>query len=286
MYEWGDSNTFDSLPSTPSPTNNSSLGIDTSSSDNSTASPIDSPRLLDTSLPGTSLDEESQCTDGCDESGDAKEESDSEEERKEAPQVRSQYPTVEELLDEGLEGTSRLPSSERNLMAFYSSTASYSNRPDLAPVLWKVLIDTKEGVLELPEQVKKVKADNAEIFLDEEGNGHGLKGVLCTMQLTFASMAGVTFILDVVKLSQEIFTTSDEDGISLKVILEDPKIFKCFFNAHDDSVALFHQYGVKLEGIVDLQIMELVVCGPCNYCKGLVSSIKDYLHLNTEEKKI
>ncbi|PVH83994.1 hypothetical protein DL98DRAFT_652061 [Cadophora sp. DSE1049] len=142
---------------------------------------------------------------GCVENSEAKAQPNVEEQSQDVPKVRSQYPTVEELLNEDLEGISRLPNPERNLMAFYASTSASFNKPDLAPVRWQVLIDTKEGLLELLEQVNKVKTDVAKLFCDEKGNGHGKDRVLCTVQVTFASMTGVTFILDVVKLGKETF---------------------------------------------------------------------------------
>ena len=123
----------------------------------------------------------------------------------------------------------------------------------------------------------------AELFLDEEGSNHGKDGVLCTIQVTFASMTGLTFILDVIALGKELFSTVGAGGRSLKAILEDPHIFKSLFDIRNDSAALFHQYGVKLEGTVDLQIMELAVRGTAERLLGLQTCINRYLNLNEKE---
>ena len=45
--------------------------------------------------------------------------------------------------------------------------------------------------------------------------------------------------------------------MSLKAILESPKTPKVFFDVRMDSDALYALFGVKLAGIIDLQLMEV-----------------------------
>lgn len=51
--------------------------------------------------------------------------------------------------------------------------------------------------------------------------------------------------------------------MSLQSILESPKTPKVFFDVRTDSDALFAQFGIKLAGIIDLQLMELASRSRC-----------------------
>jgi len=53
------------------------------------------------------------------------------------------------------------------------------------------------------------------------------------------------------------------------------------YDCRRDSDALFHQYGIKLSGVIDLQVVETLVrykqVGKCpNFVKGLERAISDY----------
>ncbi|KAG4439536.1 hypothetical protein IFR05_004976 [Cadophora sp. M221] len=153
------------------------------------------------------------------------------------------------------------------------------------PYRVKILIGTIPCLLELLEFVARVAPDFAELFVDE-GNNHGKDGVLCTIQVTFGTTNTTTFILDVKALGESLFNTAGEGGISIKGILEDPAIFKFFFDVREDSAALFHQYGVRLQGVVDIQIVGLVVQQNGTYrVWGLNPCIERYLGLGGTESR-
>ncbi|XMA11671.1 hypothetical protein WAI453_004462 [Rhynchosporium graminicola] len=98
-------------------------------------------------------------------------------------------------------------------------------------------------------------------------------------------MDTTTFVLDFIAPGQVLFDTVNESEISVKRILEDPAICKVFFDVRNDSAALYHQYGIKLQGIVDIQIMELAArySRRTTYIWGLNASIERYLRLSHEE---
>ncbi|KAM7185561.1 hypothetical protein V8F20_011754, partial [Naviculisporaceae sp. PSN 640] len=70
---------------------------------------------------------------------------------------------------------------------------------------------------------------------------------------------GHIYLLDVLTLGkQAAFETprSPHTKITLKTILESPTIPKVFFDVRADAGVLYHQYGISLEGVQDLQLME------------------------------
>eukprot|EP00667_Euglena_gracilis_P018427 EG_transcript_19557 len=66
------------------------------------------------------------------------------------------------------------------------------------------------------------------------------------------------YLIDVLVLKRAAF------GQGMKELLEDPEFPKVMFDCRQDSDALFHQYGVRLCGVWDLQIVELSL----RLCKG------------------
>eukprot|EP00667_Euglena_gracilis_P019789 EG_transcript_21262 len=96
---------------------------------------------------------------------------------------------------------------------------------------------------------------------------HGMVAVDCegvnlsrVGQLTLLQMAtpSTVYLIDVLVLKRAAF------GQGMKELLEDPEFPKVMFDCRQDSDALFHQYGVRLCGVWDLQIVELSL----RLCKG------------------
>lgn len=63
-------------------------------------------------------------------------------------------------------------------------------------------------------------------------------------------------LVDVCVLGASAFNTPGSNGKTLKDILEDKEIVKVFFDVRNDSDALFAHYGVAMQGIEDVQLME------------------------------
>ncbi|KAL8654445.1 MAG: hypothetical protein Q9226_003433 [Calogaya cf. arnoldii] len=68
-----------------------------------------------------------------------------------------------------------------------------------------------------------------------------------------------TVLLDMHTLGASAFSTPGTEfpPTTLSTILCDPAVLKGFFDLRSDSNALFFQFGIRLQGIVDLQLMEL-----------------------------
>jgi exonuclease 3'-5' domain-containing protein 1 len=67
----------------------------------------------------------------------------------------------------------------------------------------------------------------------------------------------MTYIFDVHVLGGEAFSTTNTTGNSLKTILESANIPKVFFDTQNDSDALYSYYRTCVDGIIDLQLLEL-----------------------------
>lgn len=65
------------------------------------------------------------------------------------------------------------------------------------------------------------------------------------------------YLIDVHILGFLAFSTPSAEGVSLKMILESPKTPKVFFDVRTDSDAMYALFGIKLAGIIDLQLMEV-----------------------------
>ncbi|KAL2816178.1 ribonuclease H-like domain-containing protein [Aspergillus cavernicola] len=63
-------------------------------------------------------------------------------------------------------------------------------------------------------------------------------------------------IVDIHLLGPAAFSTAGKLGKSLKDILESPQILKVFFDVRNDSDALYAHYGIQLQGVRDIQLME------------------------------
>jgi exonuclease 3'-5' domain-containing protein 1 len=62
----------------------------------------------------------------------------------------------------------------------------------------------------------------------------------------------MTYIIDIHILGGDAFSTTNSTGNSLESILESPKIPKVFFNIHNNSNALYSQYHICVDGIIDV----------------------------------
>ena len=64
------------------------------------------------------------------------------------------------------------------------------------------------------------------------------------------------YLIDVHVLGAQAFNTTGVKQKTLKDILQDEKIPKVFFDVRNDSDALFAHFGVQLQGVEDVQLME------------------------------
>ena len=112
------------------------------------------------------------------------------------------------------------------------------------------LVDDETGLKDAISELKrKIAERNTLLAVDCEGDSLSRKGALTI--ITVATEEKV-YIFDVLKLGQLVFTSG------LGEILEDKSREKLTFDCRQDSDALWHQFKVKLEGVLDLQLLEVI----------------------------
>lgn len=96
------------------------------------------------------------------------------------------------------------------------------------------------------------------MYIDLEGVNLCREGSLSILTLLIDT--GIPTIrvclIDVYSLGSQAFNTTGIKGKTLKDILYDEKIPKVFFDVRNDSDALFAHFGVALQGVEDVQLME------------------------------
>ena len=102
------------------------------------------------------------------------------------------------------------------------------------------------------------------IAIDIEGINLGSHGVLSLIQI--ATSISDIYIFDVLTLKHDLFNASN-----LLPLLSNPSILKLCFDARCDCETLFFQYGIRVHGFYDLQIVYTIFFQPNNdpFLKGL-----------------
>lgn len=118
------------------------------------------------------------------------------------------------------------------------------------------VVDTVPVLSALLDHIGNVPTSPPSLFLDLEGVNLGRHGSISIISLYVAS-SGNIYLVDVHCLGKLVFETSNNRGTSLKSILESSTIPKVIFDVRNDSNALFSEYQISVNGIKDLQLMEL-----------------------------
>jgi exonuclease 3'-5' domain-containing protein 1 len=135
----------------------------------------------------------------------------------------------------------------------------------------KALLDGLDGL----DSLRKESAASPSLYLDLEGVELSRLGTVSIITL-FAQPLNQVYLIDVYKLKTEALSTTNSNGTSLKSIFESPSIPKTFFDVRNDSDALHHHFGIKLQGIHDIQVMEVATRnGNKTFVNGLERCIKN-----------
>ena len=118
------------------------------------------------------------------------------------------------------------------------------------------MVDSKEGIQDMLDEFANCSKNTPDLFLDLEGEDLGRTGTLLILQILLFTKPHV-YLVDCIKLRTEAFETRNSKGTNLKDILESSEIKKAIFDVRNDSAALYHQYGISLAGVEDIQLMEL-----------------------------
>ena len=112
-----------------------------------------------------------------------------------------------------------------------------------------VLVDNKERMNKCIELINESVRKHPLLALDCEGERLSRKGKLYLISVATRTRA---YLIDVKVLKTMPF----EKG--LRDILEDANVKKLMFDCREDSDALYHQFQVKLDGVLDMQLLEVI----------------------------
>jgi exonuclease 3'-5' domain-containing protein 1 len=150
-------------------------------------------------------------------------------------------------------------------------------------------ITTPGGIKTFVDHIAAQEADAQPVlYIDLEGQRLSRNGTISLLTvLTAPGTVHQRFsVIDIHTLRHSAFATLGSRGKSLKDILESPSILKVFFDVRNDSDALHHHYGIRLQGVRDVQLMEnanRTTTYSRKFISGLSKCIEGVL---TEQEKI
>jgi ribonuclease D len=118
-------------------------------------------------------------------------------------------------------------------------------------------------------EICKYLSEKTLLGFDMEGLGLGRNGTTSLLQLS--ASADEVYVFDVLALGHELFSASH-----LLPILSSHNIIKLCYDCRCDAEALFHQHGVLVNGLYDLQIVYTALFQNSNdkYLKGLHKALQ------------
>ncbi|XP_052777939.1 piRNA biogenesis protein EXD1-like [Mya arenaria] len=111
------------------------------------------------------------------------------------------------------------------------------------------LVDQEEEWKRCLDEMRQAVSKENIIALDCEGDNLSRKG---KMQLLSIATRDYAYALDIQKLKLLPFVSG------LKEVLEDKNVMKLMFDCREDADALFNQFHVKLDGVLDIQLLEIM----------------------------
>ena len=111
------------------------------------------------------------------------------------------------------------------------------------------LVDDETGLKEAISQLRAKLERNTLLAVDCEGVSLSRKGALTIVTVATEEKA---YVFDVLKLGKAVFSGG------LGEILEDKSHEMLMFDCREDADALWHQFNVKLSGVLDLQLLEIM----------------------------
>ncbi|KAK5938010.1 hypothetical protein PMZ80_009599 [Knufia obscura] len=143
----------------------------------------------------------------------------------------------------------------------------------------------KDGVKDMVTKLADLPTDKPYIGFDMEAKGLGHTSRLCLLQIR-DHLHDQSYLVDLLVLGKSAFKTKGKDGkTTLKMILEDPTRTKLIFDCRQDSCTLYANAGIKLRGVLDVQVMYMLTSDFCpQYRTGLAKVVKLTCQLNEDAK--
>ncbi|KAI1269148.1 ribonuclease H-like protein [Xylariaceae sp. FL1019] len=147
------------------------------------------------------------------------------------------------------------------------------------------LLDTAEAVAAMVDKLHELPIHPPSLYVHLEGVDLSRHGTISILQIHVRT-SHQNYLVDVKTLGETAFSTQGtRTSTTLKAILESPLIPKVFFDIRNDSDALYSHYQIKVQGIQDLQLMELATrFGHKDFVTGLKKCIERDLPMTRTER--
>jgi len=119
-----------------------------------------------------------------------------------------------------------------------------------------IVVDSATTLVSLLDDLISLPVNPPSLYLDLEGVELGRRGSISIVSLHIVPLKKI-YLIDIHSLGETAFSTTNRSATSLKTILESPTIPKVIFDVRSDSDALFSHFQISVNGIQDLQLMEL-----------------------------
>lgn len=118
------------------------------------------------------------------------------------------------------------------------------------------IIDTDSAVRDMVRDLRGLPSKSPSLYLDLEGIELGRNGTISIISLYVPPWSTV-YIIDIFTLGAKAFDTPGTMEQTVRSILESPEIPKAFFGCRSDLDALYALYNIQLQGVIDIQLMEV-----------------------------
>ncbi|EWC48045.1 hypothetical protein DRE_02624 [Drechslerella stenobrocha 248] len=147
------------------------------------------------------------------------------------------------------------------------------------------LVGTVSDLAAVVDKLVNLPASPPSLYIDLEGVNLCRYGSISIITI-YVYPLDFTFLIDVHNLGDAAFTTpgTENPGVTLKSILEDPAVPVVLFDVRNDNDALANTFKVRLAGVIDIQLME-VACrwGSKRYLNGLSRVLRTYQVIEPRE---
>ena len=146
-------------------------------------------------------------------------------------------------------------------------------------------INTSDQIREVIDRITSLAPqEQAVLFVDLEGRTLGRGGTISILQI-YAEPLNEVYFLDIKALQTASFITGSKNDISSKNILEDDKITKAVFDVRSESGALHFHNGIKLQGVVNIQLRHNVPIHQNQQLRGLGHCVDQFAAAYSQDPK-
>ena len=137
----------------------------------------------------------------------------------------------------------------------------------------------------LLDNVSDLPTEPPSMFIDLEGIKLGREGSISIISIYIAPKK-IVYLVDIYTLGSSAFSTTHAKMNSLKTLLQSSVTPKVIFDVRNDSDALYSLHQISVDGIEDLQLMELGCRGGSkDRVMSLAKCIEHHCPIHAEAKK-